>query len=326
MKSLIFLEMVAENEEPEPEAGGVAGTPVQEASDEETAHEEAMKPSRSLAQELLGLESSDEEEKDAVMKPSASKVQVESDEEAGAAAVDRALLDEDEEGEGDAEGAQKTVPGDGAVAEEPAPPEVELPPIEAEMPRLDLSLSDEMHLLRLPNFLSIEPHPFHPATYADEAAEEALDEEGRTRLKLRVENTIRWRFRRTLDEDGSEGEIERDERGVPMRESNARVVKWSDGSLSLHLGDEIFDVHVAPLTGNFEHLFVRQGNGLVGVGIFRTKLGVRPHSTDSQTHKKVLLLLLLLQLRFSTALTLKLVAVDYKYNNTRSCHFVCKSV
>ena len=218
MKSLIFLEMVAENEEPEPEAGGVAGTPVQEASDEETAHEEAMKPSRSLAQELLGLESSDEEEKDAVMKPSASKVQVESDEEAGAAAVDRALLDEDEEGEGDAEGAQKTVPGDGAVAEEPAPPEVELPPIEAEMPRLDLSLSDEMHLLRLPNFLSIEPHPFHPATYADEAAEEALDEEGRMRLKLRVENTIRWRFRA----DDQRGRLRGRHRARRARRAGAR--------------------------------------------------------------------------------------------------------
>ena len=81
--------MAAENEEePEPEVGGVAGTPVQEASDKETAHEEAMKPSKSLAQELLGLESSDEEEKDEVTKPSVSKVPMDSDEEAGADAID----------------------------------------------------------------------------------------------------------------------------------------------------------------------------------------------------------------------------------------------
>lgn len=35
-------------------------------------------------------------------------------------------------------------------------------------------------------------------------------------LLLQVENTIRWRARR--DEDGNE-----------TRESNARIVKWSDG-------------------------------------------------------------------------------------------------
>ena len=232
-----------------------------------------------MVSELLGLESSDEEENEELKK--LSKRQVDSDAEAEGDANDWALGEADEGNE-----AQKSAPGDGTGAEEPSQPEV--PPIEAEMPRLDLELGDEMHLLRLPNFLSIEPHPFHPATYADEAGEEALDEEGRMRLKLRVENMIRWRFKRTINEDGSEGDIEHDELGEPVRESNARVVKWSDGSLSLHLGDEIFDVHVAPLAGNYEHLFVRQGNGLVGVGIFRTKLGVRPHSTDSQTHKKVL--------------------------------------
>lgn len=221
-----------------------------------------------------------------VVKSSSANRLLDSDAEAEGDANDWALGDDAE----DTEGGTKPAAGEVTGAEEPPQPEVESPPIEAEMPRLDLELGDEMHLLRLPNFLNIEPHPFHPATYEDEAARETLDEEGRMRLKLRVENTIRWRFRRTLNEDGTEGDIERDEHGEPVRESNARVVKWSDGSLSLHLGDEIFDVNVAPLTGNYEHLFVRQGNGLVGVGIFRTKLGIRPHSTDSQTHKKVPLL------------------------------------
>lgn len=43
-------------------------------------------------------------------------------------------------------------------------------------------------------------------------------------MKLRVENTIRWR---TLKDD--EGNEIKDEFGVQKRESNARVVKWSDG-------------------------------------------------------------------------------------------------
>ena len=61
-----------------------------------------------------------------------------------------------------------------------------------------------------------------------------------------MENTIRWRY--STDESGNE-----------VRESNARIVKWSDGSMSLYLGGEIFDIYKQPLQGEFSHLFVRQG-------------------------------------------------------------------
>lgn len=54
------------------------------------------------------------------------------------------------------------------------------------------------------------------------------------RLKLKVENTIRWR--EFLDDEGN-----------MKKESNARFVRWSDGSYSLHLGGEIFDVYKQPL-------------------------------------------------------------------------------
>merc|ERR1712062_742703 len=66
-----------------------------------------------------------------------------------------------------------------------------------------------------------------------------------------------------------------------------RMVKWSDGSYSLHLGNEIFDVTKQPLQGDFNHLFIRQGTGLQGQAVFRTKLSFRPHSTDSFTHQKM---------------------------------------
>ena len=55
------------------------------------------------------------------------------------------------------------------------------------------------------------------------------DEEGRNRTKLKVENTIRWRA------------VEDEDKNV-VRQSNARVVKWSDGSLSLHLGRSIWQL------------------------------------------------------------------------------------
>ena len=63
---------------------------------------------------------------------------------------------------------------------------------------------------------------------------------------LQVENTIRWRY-------------SQDEHGNDIRESNARIVRWSDGSMSLYLGSEIFDICRQPLAGEFSHLFVRQG-------------------------------------------------------------------
>lgn len=58
------------------------------------------------------------------------------------------------------------------------------------------------------------------------------------RLKLKVENTIRWR-----EVPDKEGNI--------LKESNARLVRWSDGSYSLHLGSEIFDVYKQPLQVNY---------------------------------------------------------------------------
>lgn len=70
------------------------------------------------------------------------------------------------------------------------------------------------------------------------------------RLKLKVENTIRWR--EVMDDDGN-----------VKKESNARFVKWSDGSFSLHLGAEIFDVYKQPLQviGYFINFTLGSGRG-----------------------------------------------------------------
>ncbi len=160
-----------------------------------------------------------------------------------------------------------------AAAEEEEPvPETR---IDVEVPKITTDLGKEIHFVKLPNFLSVDPRPFDPETYEDEIEDEdSLDEEGRARLKLKVENTIRWR--QSFDAEGKS-----------VRESNARVVRWSDGSMSLHLGNEIFDVYKQPLQGDFNHLFIRQGTGLQGQAVFRTKLSFRPHSTESFTHQKL---------------------------------------
>lgn len=160
-------------------------------------------------------------------------------------------------------------------AKEPEPDPIPETRIDVEIPRIVSDLGRDIHFVILPNFLSVETRPFDQETYEDEIdEEETLDEEGRQRVKLKVSNTLRWRD--YIDDDG-----------IPQKESNARMVKWSDGSMSLHLGNEIFDVYKQPLQGDHNHLFVRQGTGLQGQTVFRTKLTFRPHSTDSFTHKKM---------------------------------------
>ncbi|KAL5110893.1 RNA polymerase-associated protein LEO1 [Taenia crassiceps] len=121
--------------------------------------------------------------------------------------------------------------------------------IAADFPPIRADLGREMYLVKMPNFLSVETRPFDAAFYEGELDEdEVLDEEGRTRLKLKVENTIRWRLVKDTDNN-------------VVQESNARIVRWSDG----------------------------EDRGLQGQAIFRSKLSFRPHSTDSFTHRKMTL-------------------------------------
>lgn len=148
--------------------------------------------------------------------------------------------------------------------------------IEVEIPKITTDLGKKIHFVRFPNFLSVESRPFDATTYEDEMEDDdtLLDEEGRNRLKLKVENTIRWKKYK-------------DENGMDIEESNARMVRWSDGSMSLHLGSEIFDAHQMALMNDHNHLFIRQGTGLQGQAVFKSKLTFRPHSTKSNTHRKM---------------------------------------
>lgn len=147
------------------------------------------------------------------------------------------------------------------------------PPVHScEMPSIGTNIGSRLYYVKLPNFLSIETREYDPNFYEDEIDEEEYDNEGRARLKLKVENTIRWR--KNKDE----------------RESNTRIVEWSDGTLSLYLGSEIFDLNEKS-TGEFGHLFIRQGlrQGLQGQAIIDKKLSIRPNSTESFTHRKLTL-------------------------------------
>ncbi|TDL23684.1 Leo1-domain-containing protein [Rickenella mellea] len=90
-------------------------------------------------------------------------------------------------------------------------------------------------VLRIPNFVKLDAKPFHHETYVgpeqfDEESQQAENiREKSMSIKLEVENTIRWKW--VKDDDGQY-----------RRQSNSRVVRWSDGSMSFLLGKELFDV------------------------------------------------------------------------------------
>lgn len=91
-------------------------------------------------------------------------------------------------------------------------------------------------VIRMPNFVKVDSKPFHPDTYMgpehdeDEVQHgENLRERSMT-IKLKVENTVRWKWGK-------------DELGQDVRQSNSRVIRWSDGTLSLRLGKELFDIN-----------------------------------------------------------------------------------
>jgi hypothetical protein len=90
-----------------------------------------------------------------------------------------------------------------------------------------LSAEASTFTLKLPNFLKIQTNPYNKQTHHEDA--EASLFAGATSM-------VRWSYK--YDHNG---EVELDEKGAPVRESNARLVKWSDGSYQLLVGQEVFE-------------------------------------------------------------------------------------
>merc|ERR1739846_188980 len=96
-----------------------------------------------------------------------------------------------------AEDGEKPEGGDENDGEDP----VQETRIDVEVPKISTDLGQEVNFIKLPNFLSVDCRPFDPETYEDEIDDDdVLDEEGNARLKLKVENTMRWRI--GFDENG----------------------------------------------------------------------------------------------------------------------------
>lgn len=129
---------------------------------------------------------------------------------------------------------------------------------------------------KIPNFLEVDPTRFEGKAYLEQLVEDSktLTKDEIELNRLKAENTLRWRYAK-------------DSNGELINESNAQVVEWSDGSLSLKLGDEYFDVIQSQLTDTFLATYSEESGLLTTDGIFTNSMKIVPTSTNSKIHKKL---------------------------------------
>lgn len=108
-----------------------------------------------------------------------------------------------------------------------AVPQTEAEIMLVNLPQPSPSAAGQLYHTKLPSFLRIESQPFDPATF-DPDAEEQLG-------PVSVESVLRWRWQQQQQQSAA-----------PQKQSNSRIVTWSDGSKSLQVGQELFDVVLQP--------------------------------------------------------------------------------
>eukprot|EP00250_Pteridium_aquilinum_P009861 c18986_g1_i1 orf=677-2545(-) len=148
------------------------------------------------------------------------------------------------------------------------------PPIQIDVPSCPPpGLADKMHIVRVSNIMGIESKPFDPKTYVEVEEHFITDETGH-KQRLRLEdNVARWR--KVRDRDGN----------VKI-ESNARFVKWSDGSMQLLIGNEVLDISIQKAQQDQGHLFVRHSKGILqSQGRLLQKMKFMPSSLSSKSHR-----------------------------------------
>ena len=129
--------------------------------------------------------------------------------------------------------------GAGALAAAAAQPSAE--PISFELPRRPRPEEGaSLFLARLPNILKVQPRPFDAETY-----NEKEDYGVKGFAGAGAANVMRWR-------NTESGEMQ----------SNTRLVKWSDGSMTLHVGGEALKCQQVSMVEGSTHLYAATGSSL----------------------------------------------------------------
>ncbi|KAF7838520.1 protein LEO1-like protein [Senna tora] len=147
------------------------------------------------------------------------------------------------------------------------------PPLELEVPlRPPPAFPEKMNMIKVSNIMGVDPKPFDPKTYVEEDTFVTDESGGKKRIRLE-NNIVRWRTARNPD-------------GTTSYESNARFVRWSDGSLQLLIGNEVLDISVQDAQHDQAHLFLRHGKGILqSQGRLLRKMRFMPSSLSSNSHR-----------------------------------------
>ncbi|KAG6752987.1 hypothetical protein POTOM_043031 [Populus tomentosa] len=137
-----------------------------------------------------------------------------------------------------------------------------------------------MNMIKVSNIMGIDPNQFDPKTYVEEKT--FVTDESGAQKRIRLENNI-VRWRNVKNPDGSNSV-----------ESNARFVRWSDGSLQLLIGNEVLDISVQDAQQDQTHLFLRHNKEgyavrylslLQSQGRILRKMRFMPSSLSSNSHR-----------------------------------------
>ncbi|KAL1215099.1 LEO1-like protein [Cardamine amara subsp. amara] len=153
------------------------------------------------------------------------------------------------------------------------------PPLEVEVPfRPPPGDPLKMNMIKVSNIMGIDPKPFDPKTFVEEDKVER-DESG-AKKRIRLENNIvRHRFVKGRD-------------GKTYSESNARFVRWSDGTLQLLIGNEVLDITEQDAKQDQNHLFIKHEKGILqSQGRILKKMRFIPSSLTSNSHRQLTALL-----------------------------------
>lgn len=137
----------------------------------------------------------------------------------------------------------------------------------------------ELYLAKMPSFLGVSTVPYDADNLLSEIQQEIEDlvdtDEKMTRKRSLV-NTLRWKYDTGPNIGGA-------------RSSNARFVGWNDGSLSLQLGEELFDVPVKNMVREHSYLTLMHAEeGLLrGMQRFSKTMSFQPFGLSSKSHAEL---------------------------------------